>query len=291
MASMSRSTRQAACRPRICCGFGQAWRGVCRCGGECRWRHGGCPCRRRDNRDVAQRTRNRRDAGESQFARSDDYRRPRRSDRIGGRQTERPRRSRETHPGLGGIPLAAVARQCRDHVGSFRQNNLPPSPNCRSTATRPAERMATIPIRSGNCSRGISTTGAVREGNSSNPRTSARVFIEVGPGKVLTDLVNRILKDEPVAAFPLDAPGRDGWTQLGHLLARAASLGLGVQTAVWYAGRGIAPQTLAEFFQQAKPRPGQSRRTGFSVQPRPFRLPPWRPGSRQAIVDCEQSLV
>jgi malonyl CoA-acyl carrier protein transacylase len=80
----------------------------------------------------------------------------------------------------------------------------------------------------------------------------ARVFVEVGPGKVLTSLVSRILASEPVTALALDAPGRDGWTQLGHVLARLAVLGLPVRLAAWFQGRGLAPVTVADFLDRAR---------------------------------------
>lgn len=72
----------------------------------------------------------------------------------------------------------------------------------------------------------------------------ARVFVECGPGKILTDLVGRILKDSPVAAIPIEAPGRDGWTQFAHAIARMFSLGLPASTAAWFAGRGLAEEGL-----------------------------------------------
>jgi acyl transferase domain-containing protein/NAD(P)H-dependent flavin oxidoreductase YrpB (nitropropane dioxygenase family) len=87
----------------------------------------------------------------------------------------------------------------------------------------------------------------------------ARVFLEVGPGKVLSDLVGRILKDEAVVALPLEASGHEGWTQLGHVLARITAVGLPVQLGAWFAGRGLVAQPLAEFFEktraQSKPKP------------------------------------
>ncbi len=80
----------------------------------------------------------------------------------------------------------------------------------------------------------------------------ARVFLEVGPGKVLTDLVSRILKGETVTALALDMPGREGWTQLGHLLARLAVLGLPVRLDAWFAGRGLPAGSLAEFIERTR---------------------------------------
>jgi acyl transferase domain-containing protein len=99
----------------------------------------------------------------------------------------------------------------------------------------------------------------------------ARVFLEVGPGKVLSDLVGRILKEESVVALPLDAPGREGWTQLGHLLARAAVLGLPVQLDAWFAGRGLPAEPLADFLDKAraqgKPKPTDWILSAYGAEP------------------------
>lgn len=80
----------------------------------------------------------------------------------------------------------------------------------------------------------------------------ARIFIEVGPGKVLTDLVSRTLKGLPVRAMPLDMPGGEGWTQLAHLLARLSVLGLPVQLGPWFHGRDLAKEGFAEFLARVK---------------------------------------
>jgi len=74
-----------------------------------------------------------------------------------------------------------------------------------------------------------------------------RVFLEVGPGTVLTTLVTRILNDTPVTVLALDAPGRPSWTQLGHVLARLSVLGLPVRLAAWFEGRDLPALTLTEF--------------------------------------------
>ncbi|HTU89854.1 MAG TPA: acyltransferase domain-containing protein, partial [Gemmataceae bacterium] len=80
----------------------------------------------------------------------------------------------------------------------------------------------------------------------------ASVFVEVGPGKVLTDLVPRILSGEGAAALALDVPGRDGWTQLGHLLARLTVLGLPVRWAAWFEKRGLPAGSVADFAAQVR---------------------------------------
>jgi acyl transferase domain-containing protein/NAD(P)H-dependent flavin oxidoreductase YrpB (nitropropane dioxygenase family) len=80
----------------------------------------------------------------------------------------------------------------------------------------------------------------------------ARVFMEVGPGKVLTDLVADILRGEPVTTLAVDVPGREGWTQLAHVIARAFALGLPVCPEAWFDGRGLAVTTLAQHFDNAR---------------------------------------
>ena len=79
-----------------------------------------------------------------------------------------------------------------------------------------------------------------------------RLFLEVGPGTVLTTLVPRILKDRSVTALALDAPGRASWTQLGHVLARLWVLGLPVRLAAWFDGRDLPPLTITEFLAREK---------------------------------------
>jgi acyl transferase domain-containing protein/NAD(P)H-dependent flavin oxidoreductase YrpB (nitropropane dioxygenase family)/acyl carrier protein len=82
----------------------------------------------------------------------------------------------------------------------------------------------------------------------------ARVFVECGPGLALTGLVGRILGARPHTLLALDAPGRNGWVQLGHLLAQAEAAGLPVDLAPWFAGRGLAETGLDAAFAQARAR-------------------------------------
>ncbi|MGE0194332.1 MAG: SDR family NAD(P)-dependent oxidoreductase [Methylocystis sp.] len=80
----------------------------------------------------------------------------------------------------------------------------------------------------------------------------ARVFIEAGPGQVLSGLVGRILGDRPHTTLAIDAPERPGWLQLAQLLARAFALGLPVDLAPWFERRRLAEMSLAQVFEEAR---------------------------------------
>lgn len=86
----------------------------------------------------------------------------------------------------------------------------------------------------------------------------ARVFVEAGPGLVLSGLVDRILDKRPHATLVLDAPERPGWLQLAHLLAQATALGLPTDLSPWFRNRDLAPISLTQMFDQAnaKAHPG-----------------------------------
>jgi malonyl CoA-acyl carrier protein transacylase len=80
----------------------------------------------------------------------------------------------------------------------------------------------------------------------------ARIFLEVGPGLVLSGLVDRILADRPHVALGIDAPGRPGWLQLSHLLTHLFALGVPVHLEAWFKGRELKDRPLAELFAQAR---------------------------------------
>jgi acyl transferase domain-containing protein len=82
----------------------------------------------------------------------------------------------------------------------------------------------------------------------------ARVFVEAGPGKVLTDLVPRILAGQSATALALDCSGGDGWTSLGRLLARLTVLGLPVRWEEWFEKRGLNAGSVEEFLAQVRAR-------------------------------------
>lgn len=56
----------------------------------------------------------------------------------------------------------------------------------------------------------------------------ARIFVEAGPGRVLSQLVDRILGDRPHIAVPCDAPGEPGLRRLLLALAELAAAGVPV---------------------------------------------------------------
>ncbi|MGH3935074.1 MAG: beta-ketoacyl synthase N-terminal-like domain-containing protein, partial [Pseudonocardiaceae bacterium] len=64
-----------------------------------------------------------------------------------------------------------------------------------------------------------------------------RVFVEAGPGRVLTQLTGTILRDRPHVAVATDAPGKPGLRQLLRVLAELAVTGVPVDPAALFHGR------------------------------------------------------
>ena len=62
-----------------------------------------------------------------------------------------------------------------------------------------------------------------------------RLFVEVGPGAVLTGLVGQCLKDKPHAAVALDRKGQDGVTGLWRALAQVSAMGVALDFASLWA--------------------------------------------------------
>ncbi len=67
----------------------------------------------------------------------------------------------------------------------------------------------------------------------------ARVFLEVGPGSVLTKLVERCLGDRPHVAVALDARGKNGVTALWDALARLSVVGVKLDLAALWEGDAL----------------------------------------------------
>ncbi|PWU03978.1 MAG: hypothetical protein C5B51_17720 [Terriglobia bacterium] len=56
--------------------------------------------------------------------------------------------------------------------------------------------------------------------------SGARIFVECGPGKILTGLTSSILSGKPHIAISMDQPGRNGLLHLTHALAQLAVAGV-----------------------------------------------------------------
>jgi acyl transferase domain-containing protein/NAD(P)-dependent dehydrogenase (short-subunit alcohol dehydrogenase family)/acyl carrier protein len=67
----------------------------------------------------------------------------------------------------------------------------------------------------------------------------ARIFVEVGPGAVLTNRVGEILASRPHLRVASDQPGRSSLVQLQHLLGQLAVHGVAVQLASLFSGREV----------------------------------------------------
>lgn len=73
----------------------------------------------------------------------------------------------------------------------------------------------------------------------------ARIFVEVGPRAVLTELAGQILKDRRYLAVPSDRIRRPGLLQLHHLLGQLAAQGVPIKLARLYQGREVRQVDLS----------------------------------------------
>ena len=80
----------------------------------------------------------------------------------------------------------------------------------------------------------------------------ARVFIEAGPGSVLTNLTTRILEGKPFTAIAMVPNGQNDLQSFGILLARSWVLGLPVRLERWFQYRRLPTYGLQEFFSREK---------------------------------------
>jgi acyl transferase domain-containing protein/NAD(P)H-dependent flavin oxidoreductase YrpB (nitropropane dioxygenase family)/NAD(P)-dependent dehydrogenase (short-subunit alcohol dehydrogenase family) len=74
----------------------------------------------------------------------------------------------------------------------------------------------------------------------------ARIFVEAGPGRVLSGLVRSILGDRPHLAVVTDHPRRHGVHQLQMALAELATAGVPVDATALHAGRDSATVDLGQ---------------------------------------------
>ncbi len=84
----------------------------------------------------------------------------------------------------------------------------------------------------------------------------ARIFVEVGPGKVMTGLTHQILGERPHLAVLSNQAGRSGLVQIQHVLGQLIVHGLSLQTEILFAGRSLAEVDLESLLQfSEKPLP------------------------------------
>jgi acyl transferase domain-containing protein len=94
-----------------------------------------------------------------------------------------------------------------------------------------------------------------------------RVFVEAGPGRVLTQLVGKVLGDRPHRAVACDASGEPGVRRFLLALAELAVVGVDLDTDVLFEGR------------RAPSRAAAVRRAGCSTATSPAPpTAPWSPG-------------
>jgi acyl transferase domain-containing protein/NAD(P)H-dependent flavin oxidoreductase YrpB (nitropropane dioxygenase family)/NAD(P)-dependent dehydrogenase (short-subunit alcohol dehydrogenase family) len=74
----------------------------------------------------------------------------------------------------------------------------------------------------------------------------ARVFVEAGPGRVLTTLVGKILGERPHLAVACDVAGEAGLPRFLLALAQLAAAGVAVDTEALFRGRQVRTVSLAE---------------------------------------------
>ncbi|MBX9585201.1 MAG: acyltransferase domain-containing protein, partial [Gemmataceae bacterium] len=102
----------------------------------------------------------------------------------------------------------------------------------------------------------------------------ARVFVEVGPGSVLTGLAGQTLAGQPHLAVASDVKGRPGLVQLAHLLGQLLAAGVPVRIDRLFQGRGVQPQDPAKLGPDTgKPKPPPTAWVVNGVRSRPVNGP------------------
>jgi acyl transferase domain-containing protein/NAD(P)H-dependent flavin oxidoreductase YrpB (nitropropane dioxygenase family) len=115
----------------------------------------------------------------------------------------------------------------------------------------------------------------------------ARVFIEVGPGRVLTGLVERSLAGRQVAAVAMDQPGRPGLVSLVHALAQLAVAGvdfLAYRLFDQRVGRHLEVARLVEMTRPSAPSPTTWTIANGRAIPGPVPQPKAQPEHPKPIV-------
>jgi acyl transferase domain-containing protein/NAD(P)H-dependent flavin oxidoreductase YrpB (nitropropane dioxygenase family)/NAD(P)-dependent dehydrogenase (short-subunit alcohol dehydrogenase family) len=125
----------------------------------------------------------------------------------------------------------------------------------------------------------------------------ARVFIECGPGKVLTGLASNILKDKPHVAINMDLAGRPGLLHLVHSLGQLAVSGVHFFAQKLFEGRTTMRLSLDRLVADTAPKPLSQTAwvvsNGFVIPGSKYKTPaasrvpdnPERKGGKRVLID------
>ncbi|MCU1257565.1 MAG: beta-ketoacyl synthase, partial [Bryobacterales bacterium] len=83
----------------------------------------------------------------------------------------------------------------------------------------------------------------------------ARIFIEAGPGKVLSGLAAKTLEGRPFVSVQMEQSGRDGLTQLAHALGQLSVAGVQFFGYRMFEGRVDYKLPLAKLLEETRPKP------------------------------------
>ncbi|MES1258548.1 MAG: SDR family NAD(P)-dependent oxidoreductase, partial [Acidobacteriota bacterium] len=83
----------------------------------------------------------------------------------------------------------------------------------------------------------------------------ARIFIECGPGRVLSGLAAQSLAQRSFHTVPTDQAGRNGLVQLAHTAGQLATLGVPLMAYRLYEGRVRKTLPLTSLLEQTRPKP------------------------------------
>ena len=111
--------------------------------------------------------------------------------------------------------------------------------SCSVASTFPNDRDAIIELASASLSRPVLFGETINRMYADG----ARIFVEAGPGNVLSGFVSDTLADKPHHVVSLDRPRSNGIVGLLHALAKLAALGVPMNLKLLYDVRGLPPET------------------------------------------------
>lgn len=83
----------------------------------------------------------------------------------------------------------------------------------------------------------------------------ARIFVEVGPRRILSNLATQILGARPAVVLSMDVTGRDNFLQLHHVLGQLAAHGVAVDLEWLFRGRNARELRLNNLLEDTRPAP------------------------------------